>query len=166
MNKRLSEQYLVEELKEAIAAEEIAGNFYRYLSNAILNSKIRNEFIKFADEEAKRHKDQLNKRLKEITGETYRPGFSSKIIPVEIGSFSLIEAFQQAKESEARAVKFYRKAKRKDEPKHRKIYDSLIKDEQKHWRFLDKEKKFFRKQISYIDETGKKWFSLMRQSNI
>ena len=161
MKKALPEQYLIEKLKEAIIAEKTAGAFYKYISEQIRNGRIRNRFRKMAEDEAERHKDLLNDRLKEITNQTFEPNLSKIDRTVEVSKFSLIGALKMAKESEADAIDFYKKAKSRDEKKHRKMYEEIIKDEKKHWRYLDNEKKFVQERIQRADSTVQTLFSIL-----
>jgi len=161
MKKGLKEQYLITELKEAIIAEKTAGAFYNYVSRCILRSKERDEFKKFAEEEAVEHKDLLNDRLKEITGNTFEPDLSKIDINIKASEFSLAGAFKMAKDSEWRAVKFYRRAKKRDKTEYRDMYDKILKDEKKHWSYLNKERKFARKQTQFRDVDGLRLYSFL-----
>ena len=154
-NKRgLPEDHLAKGLKEAIAAEQISEIFYRYISEMIKNGHIRNRFKRFADDEAKTHKELLQRRLREIVGYDYNPDPAELHIPIEPQGFSLIGALGIVGESKERAVKFYKKARDKDRLEYRKMYEGIIKAEKKHWGAINREKRFVQTQECYSDLNG------------
>ena len=162
IKKILSEEVLIKNLKEAIEGEMVAGIFYKYLSKYILNNKVREEFEKMADEEAEEHKDLLIDRLRERIGYRYEPDMSKLDIKGEADNVFLVDVFKMAKDAESLAVKFYKEAKKQDDPKYKKMYDDIIKDEKKHWRLLDRERKSMKKKIQYNDVDGLRLFSYIK----
>jgi len=158
-----NEEYLVKMLQESIIAEQAAGDFYRYIAEKIKNGNIRNRFMKFADEEAEKHKKLLNDRLKLIIGQTYNPNLSELDTNIKVSCFSLIGALNMAKESERKAIEFYTEARRKD-VKYRKTYDQIIAEEKKHWSAIDKEK-YYQEEMweFYKDDIGVRLISLLME---
>ena len=159
-----SEEYLIGMLQESIIAEQIAGDFYRYIAQKIKNGNIRRMFINFGDEEAEKHKKYLNDRLKLITGRVYTPDLNKLDTNIKVSSFSLIGALKMAKESEKKAMEFYEEAKKKDE-EFRKVYDQIIAEEKKHWLAIDREKCFQEEKEEFFHEDkGTRLLCLLMQS--
>jgi rubrerythrin len=157
-------EHLVNMLQESIIAEQTTSDFYIYIAQKIQNGNIRQMFMKFGKEEAENHKKLLNERLKSITGQVYAPDLSSLDTDIKVSSFSLIGALKTAKESERKAIEFYKEAKKKDRL-FRKVYDEIIRDEKRHWLAIDKEKRFQgeKEKIFYEDE-GTRLLCLLMQS--
>ena len=161
--KGMGRENIVNMLQESIIAEQTAGDFYRYIAKKIKNSKISNRFIKFGNEEAEKHKKLLNDRFKLITGQYYSPDLDKLDTNIKVSSFSLIGALNIAKESERKAMEFYRQASRRD-TKHKEMYDEIIVEERKHWAAINKEKHFQQdKEELYSDSNGIRLLSLLMQ---
>ncbi len=160
--KRLSkrEEQFVNMLQESIIAEQAAGDFYMYIAQKIRNGRIRQMFMKFGKEEAQRHKELLNERLKSMTGESYVADLSKLDTNIKVSSFSLIGALKIAKESERQAIEFYEEAKKKDRG-FRKVYDDIIRDERKHWSALDKERHFQEEDKFFHEDEGARLLCLL-----
>ena len=159
--KGMGEKALVEMLQESIIAEQTAGDFYRYIAQKIKNGNIRNRFMRFSEEEAGKHKKLLNDRLKLITGQYYNSDLNKLDANIKVSSFSLIGALNMAKESERKAVEFYKQAAKKDAG-HKEMYDQIIAEEKKHWAAIDKEKNFHQEmQKLYTDSNGVRLMSLL-----
>jgi rubrerythrin len=159
----MSKESLVKMLEESIIAEQTAGDFYRYIAKKIKNNNIRNRFIKFGDDESEKHKKLLNDRLKLITSQHYTPDFNKLDTEIKVSSFSLIGALNMAKESERKAIEFYKEASKKD-TKHKKMYNEIIAEEKKHWTAIGQERHFQQeKEEFYSDNTGVRLMSLLMQ---
>jgi len=128
-------------LKDSINAMQTAGAFYRYIGEQIRNGFIRSKFIKFSDEESKKHKNVLNDRLKLEEKKSYMPDSDAPNTCKDSSSYSLIGALHLAKESVRRIIKMSKKEKKKD-MNHHEIYDEIIKDEKKYYKAIKKEEDF------------------------
>ena len=159
----LSDGYIVAMLMESIVAEQVAGEFYKYIAKKTKNSRIKNKFLKFGDEEAKNHKKLLNKRLKQIIGRTYNINFNRLNTNIKVSKFSLAGALNMAKESERRAIEFYEEA-RKIDAKYGKTYNKLAKEEKIHWKIIDEEKQKIKDKEYYKDAKAVKLFALLKQT--
>lgn len=150
----LPEDYLTKGLKEAIAAEQIACDFYRYISEKIKNGRIRYQFRHFADDEVKTHKELLQRRLKQIIGYDYNPDPAEFTMPADPQEFSLIGALEMAEETKIKIVEFYKKAENNDKLEFRKMYEDMIKAQKKHRKAIKRERKFVQAQEYHRDLNG------------
>lgn len=163
VSENLTRKYLIDGLRLAIMAEQVAGDFYRYISSNINNGRIKDKFRKFADEESETHKELLQMRLKEMTAQIYAPRLSDFVTDVKANDLSLEGAFKMAKKTEERAVRFYKKMLKKDGPEHKHMYASIIEDEKKHWKNLKIEQRFIEKKDCYNDSYGVRLFYMLDQ---
>ena len=134
------QELLASMLKDSINAVQTAGAFYKYIGEHIRNGLIRSKFIKFSDEESKRHKNVLNDRLK-LEEEPPVPNPDAPDADKDTASYSLIGALHLAKESVKRIIKISKKEMKKDKD-HHEIYDEIIKDEKKYYKAIKKEEDF------------------------
>jgi len=128
-------------LKDSINAMQTAGAFYRYIGEQIKNGFIRSKFIKFSDEESKKHSNALNDRLKLEEKGTYTPASDKSDTCKDSSSYSLIGALHLARESVKRIIRMSKKERKKD-MNHHQIYDEIIKDERKYDKAIKKEENF------------------------
>lgn len=156
LKKGLPKKYLVEDLRNAISAEQTAGDFFRYISEQIRNGRTKNRFKQFADEETKINKRILQTRLREIVGNAYKNnhhrldifGFS---FSVKTEWFSLFGALEIAKELEEMVMKYCKEAEFMDKFEYKRMYDDIIKSERKHCETIKKEEKFIHDKEYYTD---------------
>ncbi len=154
---------LREELKKAIFAEKVAGSFYSYLGEHISNSYIRASFKQFAEDEAQRHKNLLQQRLHDLTGQTYESDLEKMEASVRRSTFSLLAAAKMAKDAESRAIAFYRQAKKNDK-EYRALYKEIIRDEKRHRAYLQQDFLFAKEKIEFKDTLALKLFSFLQIS--
>jgi len=128
-------------LKDSINAAQTAGAFYRYIGEQIKNGLTRSKFIKFSDEESKKHKDVLNERLKLEEKGSCISGSEGADSCKDTSSYSLIGALHLAKESVRKIIRICKK-ERKEDRDHHEIYDAIIKDEKRYYKALKKEEDF------------------------
>ena len=157
------EENLIAMLKKAMLAEQIAGNFYKYIAGKIKDKALKNMFLKFGDQEAMMHKKLLNDRFKLLTGMGYSPDLSKVDSYIKVSSFSFMGALNIAKEAERKAIEFYKKAKINDK-KYKKMYEEIGNDEKKHWQSIDKIKKCVQDIIYCKDSKGMKLAGLLMQT--
>ena len=132
-------------LKDSISAVQTAGAFYRYIGEQIRNGFIRNKFIKFSEEESRKHKNILNDRLKEVGKEPLISAPDAPDANKETESYSLIGALHLAEEFARKIIKMSKKEMKKDK-NHHQIYDEIIKDEKKYYKAIKKEEDYPRQE--------------------
>jgi len=155
-------QKLAEYLKEAIRAEKIAGEFYRYISEKVENGYIRKSFKKFSEDEAGKHKLLLQNRLKELSGEVYEPDVDQDKATMVASKFSLATVSKIAMDAEEKAVAFYAMAKDEDAPEYTQMYEDIMRDEKQHGAYLSQEGLFAQERQEFSDSWGMKLFALFQ----
>ena len=135
-------------LKESIKAASTAGAFYKYIAEQIRNGFIRRKFIRFSDEESKKHANILNDRLTLSEDQARIPGQEKPDAYNDVSSYSLIGAFHVAKESARKIIMMCKGIKKKDVG-HSEMYDEIIKDEKIYYKAVKMEENFPRSEHLY-----------------
>ena len=144
----------IEQLYNALDAENIISDCFKQLSALIKNGRIRNSFICFS-EAAKNNQRLLKDRLSNLGARDFVSQDKCTFCKIKAESFSLSGALNLGLEADSAAIKFYKNllAVSKSE-EDKKLFNSLIKEKNQQQGFLKKEKKFLRKEedrFSLID---------------
>jgi rubrerythrin len=144
----------IEQLHNALDAENIIPDCFKHLSALIKNGRIRNSFISFS-EAAKNNQRLLKDRLSNLGAKDFVSQDKCTFCKIKTESFSLSGALNLGLEANSAAIKFYKNlltVTKSEEDK--KLFNSLIKEKNQQQDFLKKEKKFLRKEedkLSLID---------------
>lgn len=136
----------IEQLRNALDAENIIAECFGHLAGLIKNGTIRRNFICFA-EAARNNQHLLKDRLAELDVKEFVEPDKCTFCKINAESFSLSGALNLGLEANAAAIKFYKNlltVSKKEEDK--KLFKSLIREKNKHQVFLKKEKKFLRRE--------------------
>ncbi len=130
------------EIKRAIDSEFIATRFYKYAYNNSKNGRAKEEF-RFMREQSAGHKELLQSKLKELTGEVYSPTLSAADEQnLKPQGFSLFGAMKMAIKLEEKLVSIYKKLRKNKSIGNKEMFDKLIKEEMGHLKSLQKEMKY------------------------
>ncbi len=131
------------ELKTAIDLEAAGSKFYKYVAANAKNGQVKEKF-KLMQQESVIHKELLQGKLQELTGEVYVPDTSHKLEDAEMRpqSFSLIGALKMAIKIEEKVLAYYKKLQKDKLFPEKELFKRLIRDESGHLRELQREMKF------------------------
>ena len=133
---------LIKILESAIDVEHTTAFCFEYITSLIKNGRIKSKFYTFI-EEAKRNKDYLIKKLKEIGVDNFLLEEKCKFCKLNPESFSLVGAFNLGLEITNISIKLYHNLLDLIKSKEEKdLFKKLIKVKIKQRDFLKKEKKF------------------------
>ncbi len=130
------------ELKKSIDSEFVAARFYKHASSNVKNGRAKEKF-KLMQQESLVHKDILQARLKELTGELYTPQLTKTDEQnIRPQGFSLFGVLKMAIKIEEKLLSSYKAFKKNKLAGDGGIFSKLIKEESAHLKELQKEMKF------------------------
>jgi len=128
------------EFKTALDLEEIGARFYKYVYTNVRHGKTKEKF-RLIHQESLVHKELLQAKLRELTGELYSPGVTEKM-EMKPQSFSLMGAVKMAIKIEEKLLSFYKRLQKDKLLPDKELFKKLVKEETVHLKELQKEMKF------------------------
>jgi thioredoxin 1 len=131
------------EIKTAVDLEYVAAKFYKYVYTNTKNGQVKESF-RLIHQESLAHRELLEVKLNELTGEKYAPAASSKFEGLEMKpqSFSLLGAIKMAIKIEEKLRSFYKKLWEEKFVPGRDLFKKLVKEKGLHLKKLQAELKF------------------------
>lgn len=133
---------IASEVKTALDFEHAAALFYKHVSSNVANGKARENFL-LMHQESLVHKELLQAKLKELTGETYAPSANRfEKAGMRPQSFSAFGALKTAIKIEEKLLAFYKKLKNESVFPDHELLKRLLKEEAAHLKGLKKERRY------------------------
>ena len=131
------------EFKNALDLEYAAAKFYKYVYTNTKNGKVKEKF-RLIHQESLVHKELLQAKLQELTGERYVPDSANKFngLSMKPQSFSLIGALKMAIKIEEKLLSFYKKLCKDKLFPDKGLFKKFIKEETTHFKAVQKEMRF------------------------
>lgn len=131
------------EFRTALDLEDISAKFYEYVYTNMKHGKTKEKF-RLIHQESVIHKELLQVKLQELTGELYAPDAGHKMEGMELRpqSFSLMGALKMAIKIEKKLLSFYKRLQKDRLLPDKELFKKLVKEETVHLKQLQTEMKF------------------------
>jgi thioredoxin 1 len=131
------------QFKTALDLESAATQFYKHVSANIKHGKTKERF-RLIYEESLAHRDLLEGKFRELTGEAYAPDASARVEGVDAKpqSFSMLGALKMAIKIEEKLLSFYKGVQKDKLVSEKDFFKKFVKEEASHLKQLQKETKF------------------------
>ncbi|MFA5038163.1 MAG: thioredoxin domain-containing protein [Candidatus Omnitrophota bacterium] len=132
---------LKDEFKSAIDLERSAALFYKYVFTNAKNGRMKERF-RSMHHQAVSHAEVLEKKYREMTGESYAAA-KGPVSGLEPQRFSLLGALKASIRLEKMLLVFYKKlAKKKLRAPDKELFKQMARQENAHLKAVEKEKRF------------------------